>query len=194
MTYMIRELDASTWGAFADLVERNNGIFGGCWCIGYHPECGQKGISHRAVKEYRVRTGRAHAALVIDENGAAQGWCQYGSPEELPNIKHKRKYDQDWPGKARDRGRHQHTAGSQQSQRLCQGCLPVGGVNQVGWGDRQLSADRLDPKGAPVLVDELHKRLCGRSSSAAKKAEADRRIAFDRSNSRTLASSSPMRR
>lgn len=97
MTFTIRELDASTWDTFADLVERNNGIFGGCWCIGYHPECGQKGISHRAVKEDRVRTGRAHAALVIDENGAAQGWCQYGSPEELPNIKHKRQYHQNVP-------------------------------------------------------------------------------------------------
>jgi GNAT superfamily N-acetyltransferase len=97
MAYDIGELDASTWDAFAELVERNNGIFGGCWCIGYHPECGQKGISHRAVKEDRVRTDRAHAALVFDENGAAQGWCQYGSPEELPNIKHKRKYDQDAP-------------------------------------------------------------------------------------------------
>lgn len=97
MTFTIRELDSATWDAFAELVERNNGIFGGCWCIGYHPECGQKGISHRAAKEDRVRTGRAHAALVIDEDGAAQGWCQYGSPEELPNIKHKRKYDQDAP-------------------------------------------------------------------------------------------------
>ena len=49
------------------------------------------------AKEDRVRTGRAHAALVIDENGAAQGWCQYGSPEELPGIKHKREYDKDAP-------------------------------------------------------------------------------------------------
>jgi ribosomal protein S18 acetylase RimI-like enzyme len=97
MTYKIRELNASTWDAFAELVERNNGIFGGCWCIGYHPECGQTGISHRVVKEERVRTDRAHAALVLDESGAAQGWCQYGSPEELSNIKHKRKYDQDPP-------------------------------------------------------------------------------------------------
>lgn len=97
MTYGIGELNSSTWDAFAELVERNNGIFGGCWCIGYHPECGQKGISHRAVKEDRVRTGRAHAALVFDDDGLAQGWCQYGSPEELPNIKHKRKYDQDAP-------------------------------------------------------------------------------------------------
>ena len=95
--YAIRQLDASAWDVFADLVERNNGVYGGCWCIGYHPECGQKGISHRAVKEDRVRTGRAHAALVLDTDGAAQGWCQYGSPEELSNIKHKREYDKDAP-------------------------------------------------------------------------------------------------
>jgi GNAT superfamily N-acetyltransferase len=99
MPYTIRGLDASTWDLFADLVERNNGIYGGCWCIGYHAECGQRGISHRAVKEDRVRTDRAHAALVIDEDGAAQGWCQYGSPEELSNIKHKREYDKDAPSR-----------------------------------------------------------------------------------------------
>jgi ribosomal protein S18 acetylase RimI-like enzyme len=97
MPFTTPPLDASTWDAFAELVERNNGIFGGCWCIGFHPEREQKGISHRAVKEDRVRTGRAHAALVLDENGTAQGWCQYGSPEELPSIKHKREYDKDAP-------------------------------------------------------------------------------------------------
>ena len=97
MTYTIQPLDASTWDAFAELVERNNGIFGGCWCIGYHPEAGQRGVGRRAVKEERVRTGRAHAALVLDEDGVAQGWCQYGSPEELPGIKHKREYAKDAP-------------------------------------------------------------------------------------------------
>ena len=97
MPFTTQPLDASTWDAFAELVERNNGIFGGCWCIGFHPEREEKGISHRAVKEDRVRTGRAHAALVLDENGTAQGWCQYGSPEELPSIKHKREYDKDAP-------------------------------------------------------------------------------------------------
>lgn len=97
MSYTVRPLDASTWDAFAELVERNNGIFGGCWCIGYHPECGEKGISHRAVKEDRVRTDRAHAALVLDQDGIAQGWCQYGSPDELPGIKHRRIYEKDAP-------------------------------------------------------------------------------------------------
>jgi ribosomal protein S18 acetylase RimI-like enzyme len=97
MTYTVRELDASTWDAFADLVERNNGIFGGCWCIGWHPEAGQPGVDYRTAKEHRVRTGEAHAALVFDDQGLAQGWAQYGSPQELPGIKHRRAYDKDAP-------------------------------------------------------------------------------------------------
>lgn len=93
MGYTVRPLDASTWDSFAELVERNNGVFGGCWCIGYHPEARQPGLSHRDAKEERVRTGRAHAALVFDEDGLAQGWCQYGDPDELPRIKHRREYE-----------------------------------------------------------------------------------------------------
>ncbi|HTJ70316.1 MAG TPA: GNAT family N-acetyltransferase [Actinospica sp.] len=96
-THTVRPLDAETWDAFAELVERNNGVFGGCWCIGFHPERNQTGVSHREAKEERVRTDRAHAALVFDEEGVAQGWCQYGSPEELPSIKHRREYDKDAP-------------------------------------------------------------------------------------------------
>jgi hypothetical protein len=37
-THTVQALGASTWAAFAALVERNNGIFGGCWCMGFHPE------------------------------------------------------------------------------------------------------------------------------------------------------------
>jgi GNAT superfamily N-acetyltransferase len=95
--YTVEELDASTWDAFAELVERNNGIFGGCWCMGFHLTSRDRVIDRRAAKEQRVRSRQAHAALVFDEDGRAQGWCQYGSPEELPGIKHRRKYDQDPP-------------------------------------------------------------------------------------------------
>ena len=48
-------------------------------------------------KKERVRSGRAHHALVVDEDGAAQGWCQWGDTEELSNIKHRREYDNDPP-------------------------------------------------------------------------------------------------
>jgi GNAT superfamily N-acetyltransferase len=97
MAYTIRPLDTSTWDSFAELGERNNGIFGGCWCIAYHLEPGERGTDYRAAKQTRVRDGRAHAALVFDDDGAAQGWCQYGGPAELPNIKHRREYDKNAP-------------------------------------------------------------------------------------------------
>jgi GNAT superfamily N-acetyltransferase len=94
----IRRLDTSSWAAFSELVERNNGIFGGCWCMGYHPDASRTDAArNRAGKERRVREGRAHAALVLDEDGLAQGWCQYGGPGELPRIKHKREYDKAAP-------------------------------------------------------------------------------------------------
>ncbi|ROS72103.1 GNAT family N-acetyltransferase [Cellulomonas sp. PhB143] len=97
MPWKTGPLDDSTWDAFAELVERNNGVFGGCWCIGYHPEAGHREVDYRQAKEERVRTDRAHAALVLDDDGVAQGWCQYGSPAELPGIKHRREYDKDAP-------------------------------------------------------------------------------------------------
>ena len=34
--YVIKPLDANTWDAFARLVERHNGVFGGCWCTWFH--------------------------------------------------------------------------------------------------------------------------------------------------------------
>ena len=98
MSYRVTTLDTSTWDAFADLVERNNGIFGGCWCIGFHLDRKPKGsFDARKAKEKLVRTDGAHAALVLDEDGKAQGWTQYGGPAELPGIKHRREYDKDAP-------------------------------------------------------------------------------------------------
>ncbi len=96
MTLTTKPLDSSTWAAFAELVERNNGVFGGCWCMGGYPE----GLSrtdagqNRANKHRRVHEGRAHAALVFDEEGRAQGWCQFGDPDELARVKHRRAYEQ----------------------------------------------------------------------------------------------------
>ena len=36
--YTTRPLSPDTWGDFAGLVEANNGVWGGCWCIGFRPE------------------------------------------------------------------------------------------------------------------------------------------------------------
>jgi GNAT superfamily N-acetyltransferase len=95
--YTVKALDESTWAAFAALVERNNGIFGGCWCMGFHPkEAGSETtrIPKREQKLERVRAGTAHAALVFDGDDCV-GWCQFGAPEEVPRIKNRAAYEKD---------------------------------------------------------------------------------------------------
>jgi GNAT superfamily N-acetyltransferase len=93
--YTIKALDETTWDAFAALVEDNNGVFGGCWCIGFHPE----GVDRKATpglnrerKLERVRAGTTHAALVFDGDDCL-GWCQFGSPAEVPRIKNRAAYE-----------------------------------------------------------------------------------------------------
>ena|SRR5690242_9094241 len=95
LAYTVKALDESTWDAFADLVVRNNGVFGGCWCMGFHPEGVGKETTaelNRERKLERVRAGTAHAALVFDGD-ACVGWCQFGAPEEVPRIKSRAAYD-----------------------------------------------------------------------------------------------------
>lgn len=92
--YTIEPLGAATWDAFARLVERHNGVWGGCWCTWFHPDYPEKRQSaegNRALKERLVNGGNAHAAPVFDGDRAV-GWCQYGAPEELPKIYHQREY------------------------------------------------------------------------------------------------------
>jgi hypothetical protein len=75
--YTVKALDETTWQPFAALVERNNGIFGGCWCMGFHPKDAGQGpataVLNRERKLNRVRAGTAHAALVFDETIASAG-------------------------------------------------------------------------------------------------------------------------
>jgi GNAT superfamily N-acetyltransferase len=92
--FTVKRLDEATWPDFARLVERHNGVWGGCWCMAFHAEGGERGktfAQKRSEKECRVREGRAHAALVYD-GPTCVGWCQFGPTEELPRIKHQRAY------------------------------------------------------------------------------------------------------
>ena len=97
--YAVRALAADTWPAFARLVEAHSGVWGGCWCMGFHVQLGKGRTAqqNRAEKEQRVREGRAHAALVLDGDDCL-GWCQYGSPAELPEVKSRRRYEKDLVG------------------------------------------------------------------------------------------------
>lgn len=89
--FQIKQLSAVTWPDFAALVDRHGGVWGGCWCLAFHPEGKAPGAHRREAKACRVREGTAHAALVFD-GSLCVGWCQFGSPVELPRIKHLRAY------------------------------------------------------------------------------------------------------
>ena len=67
-------------------MEKHNGVWGGCWCVAFHPKAAESrrtAESNRAYKERLVGTNQAHAALVYD-GADVVGWCQYGPPVELP--------------------------------------------------------------------------------------------------------------
>ena len=55
--YTTTLLTPDTWDDFAALVEANNGVWGGCWCIGFHPDGFHGREGNREAK-------RAHAARV----------------------------------------------------------------------------------------------------------------------------------
>ena len=92
--YEIRALDASTWDAYARLLDKHKGCgFGGCRCTWFHSREGRpEGLKGRPWKERLVREGNAHAALVFDGEDAA-AWYEYGSPDELSNIHQRKEYE-----------------------------------------------------------------------------------------------------
>jgi len=93
MELTTRMLTPDTWDDFAALVEANNGVWGGCWCMGFHPG-GSTGTreGNRAAKQQLVAHGAARQVLVYDGDRCV-GWCQFGTPPELPNIKNRGVYD-----------------------------------------------------------------------------------------------------
>jgi hypothetical protein len=98
-SYVTKLLTPETWGDFAALVEANNGVWGGCWCMGFHPEDFSAGSreGNRLAKLRHVERGTVHQVLVYDGEQCV-GWCQFGTPAELPNIKNSKAYHQDAVG------------------------------------------------------------------------------------------------
>jgi ribosomal protein S18 acetylase RimI-like enzyme len=90
--FIVKPLEENTWQDFARLVEKHNGVWGGCWCISFHQKSTGSASKNKEEKKRLVLAGKAHAALVYDGSNAV-GWCQFGQTVTLPRIKHKRQYD-----------------------------------------------------------------------------------------------------
>ena len=94
-TYEIKALTPDTWPDFEALVERTGGLFSGCWCVHFHhgvPDGRGEDEGNRDFKRRMVLAGVAHAALVYDGD-LAVAWAEFGRPDELPNIHHRKQYD-----------------------------------------------------------------------------------------------------
>lgn len=93
--FRTRLLDADTWRDFDALVEANNGVWGGCWCMGFHAEgfaSPHSPETNRENKRRHVLAGTVHQMLVYDGETCV-GWCQFGRPPEVPNIKNRKAYE-----------------------------------------------------------------------------------------------------
>jgi GNAT superfamily N-acetyltransferase len=86
MSYTVRPLDASTWDAFAELVERNNGIYGGCWCQYGSPD----ELDLRHGREYRKDPPPPArwriTCLFVDRRHRGQGIARAGLEGALAQI------------------------------------------------------------------------------------------------------------
>jgi GNAT superfamily N-acetyltransferase len=95
--YTTRLLTPETWDDFAALVEANNGVWGGCWCIGFHPGGFPQAKTmggNREAKRAHVNNGTVHQMLVYDGDRCV-GWCQFGPPAEVATIKNPKAYEKD---------------------------------------------------------------------------------------------------
>ena len=84
--FQIKELGKGTWPDFERMVEKHNGVWGGCWCTFFHLAPSEAKLwsgKHKEYKEKLVRANRSHAALVYDGPDVV-GWCQFGPLVELP--------------------------------------------------------------------------------------------------------------
>ena len=95
--YVVKPLDANTWDGPRRARATAQRRVRGCWCTYFHTMHSEKTFDaddNRSLKRRLVEEGRAHAALVYDGDEAV-AWCEYGSPEELPNIYHRKQYEEE---------------------------------------------------------------------------------------------------
>jgi hypothetical protein len=66
--YTVKPLGPDTWDDFAQLAERHNGVWGGCWCTWFHTAHAEKSFS-------RPTTGSPASSSTRSTGGPAwRGW------------------------------------------------------------------------------------------------------------------------
>ena len=93
--FSVRPLEESTWDAFAVLVDANGGVFGGCWCLGFHPPTTDAAGALDLIAQHGggVVEGYPEAASAVPVgflfNGALSTFEAMGFKRERPIGKHR---------------------------------------------------------------------------------------------------------
>jgi hypothetical protein len=149
--YVTKPLTAETWADFAALVEANNGIWGGCWCIGFHPEgIGKDSTAegNREAKLAHVSNGTVHQMLVY-LGSQCVGWCQYGPPGEVATIKNAKAYEKDLVALPDWRIGCVFTGSSHRREGVARAGLAaaLGAISQAGGGTVEAYPEQLEGRG-----------------------------------------------
>jgi GNAT superfamily N-acetyltransferase len=91
----VKPLTPETWGDFADLFGRHNGVRGGCWCVFNLLTSAQFDRMSRDERRechfQKMQAGQATGLLVYDDNHPV-AWCQFGRAGLFPRFERMRAY------------------------------------------------------------------------------------------------------
>jgi hypothetical protein len=59
----VKALSIETWNDFEQLVQKHNGVWGGCWCTAFHPKSPEQRQSAEATKSYKESIARKACPL-----------------------------------------------------------------------------------------------------------------------------------
>lgn len=93
--HVVKPLTVETYPAWLALAQKHNGVWGGCYCSYFHtdsPTTRKDDVDRPTFQLRMIEEGIAQAALVF-EGGQVIAWCKFGSPEQVPNIKHRKQFD-----------------------------------------------------------------------------------------------------
>ena len=149
--YVTKPLTRETWPDFGALVEANNGVWGGCWCIGFHREGIGKDSTvagNREAKLAHVKNGTVHQVLVYLD-GECVGWCQYGPPAEVATIKNPKAYEKDLVELPEWRIGCVFTGNGHRRRGVARAGLAaaLGAISQAGGGTVEAYPEQLDGRG-----------------------------------------------
>jgi hypothetical protein len=93
--YVVEPLGSDTWDSYARLIERHNGVFGGCWCTYFHTMSAEKTYpaeDNRVLKQAVGQRGPSPCRAGVRRRRGG-GVVPVRITGGAPNIYHRKRYE-----------------------------------------------------------------------------------------------------